>query len=81
MGLFRHSGVSVESWVEIERDTPVQYEVDHLNDRATLFFGQNANFVLHLGGENLRDVADLAARAHAELDAPQCGAAGERTTP
>ena len=39
MALYRHTGISVESWVEIECDTPIRYEVDRLNQQATLFFG------------------------------------------
>lgn len=59
MALYRHTGISVESWVEIECDTPIRYEVDRLNQQATLFFGEEGDFVLHLGRKNLSEVADL----------------------
>lgn len=67
MALHWRSGISVESWVEMDQRTTTRCEVDVLNDSATLFFGEREDFVLHLGRENLRSVAELAAGAHAQL--------------
>ncbi|MGH3432128.1 MAG: hypothetical protein ACRDQB_04750 [Thermocrispum sp.] len=69
MALHWSSGVSVESWVEIDQRATTRCEVDVLNDSATLFFGEREDFVLHLSRDNLRSLADLAAQAHAELSA------------
>lgn len=69
MGLNWVSDVSIESWVEMRERVPTRCEVDHLNDRATLFFGQREDFVLHLCRDSLRRVADLAAQAHTQLEA------------
>jgi hypothetical protein len=68
MSLYRQSRVSVESWVELARDVNVRYEVDTLNDEATLYFG-NADYVLTLSRENLIQVLDLGSRAATELGA------------
>jgi hypothetical protein len=73
------TGVSVESWVELKEQVETRVEVDLLNDCATLYFGSREEFVLHLGRENLREVADLADRAHAELVAAETAALGEET--
>lgn len=69
MALHWRSGVSVESWVQIDERTTTRCEVDALNDCATLYFGEREDFVLHLGRDNLRSVAELATYAHAELAA------------
>lgn len=69
MTLHWRSGISMESWVQMDPRTTTRCEVDPLNDCATLFFGEGEDFVLHLGRENLRSVADLAARAHDQLAA------------
>lgn len=69
MTLYWDSGISIESWVEMRERVPAGCELDPLNDCATLFFGQGRDFVLHLGRENLRSLAELAAHAHAELSA------------
>lgn len=61
------SGVSVESWVQIDDRASARCEVDAANDAATLYFGEREDFVLHLGRDNLRSVAELASQAHAEL--------------
>jgi len=57
------------SWVEFERDVPVRYEVDELNDRITLYFGQDDDYVLVLGRENLGQLLDLGTEAKSKLDA------------
>jgi hypothetical protein len=67
MALYSMSGVSIESWVEIEPNTTVAVEVDEPNDSATLYFGDRRDFVLNLTGKALRDVATLSNRAATEL--------------
>jgi hypothetical protein len=67
MALNWSSGISIESWVEMDERTTARCDVDARNDCATLYFGEHEDFVLHLGRDNLRCVADLAAQAHAEL--------------
>ncbi|HEX3779327.1 MAG TPA: hypothetical protein VHX38_06645 [Pseudonocardiaceae bacterium] len=71
MPLYVDSGISVESWVEMKRQVPARHEVDRFNELAMLFFGAQDNYVLYLGKENLRSVAELASKALAELDAEQ----------
>ncbi|MQA09510.1 MAG: hypothetical protein GEU98_13340 [Pseudonocardiaceae bacterium] len=63
------SGITVESWVEMEEPVPARCELDPTNDSATLFFGEREDFVLHLCRDNLRTVAELAGKAHADLAA------------
>lgn len=67
MALHWRSGISIESWVQMDEHTTARCEVDALNDCATLYFGEREDFVLHLGRDNLRSVAELASQAHAEL--------------
>jgi hypothetical protein len=69
MALYTLSGVSVESWVEIAPKTAVRLEVDEPNRTATLFFGERSDFVLHLTGEAVRDVAALSNEAATKLGA------------
>lgn len=69
MGLNWMTGVSVESWVEMAQRVPTRYEVDHVNDCATLFFGHREDFVLHLCRDGLRHLAELAGEAHDRLEA------------
>ncbi len=67
MPLYRETGVSVESWVEMGKEVSTRYEVDQLNDQATLFFGAQDDYVLCLSRDTLCQVAKLAEQAHAEL--------------
>ncbi|TQI94198.1 hypothetical protein [Amycolatopsis cihanbeyliensis] len=67
MALHWQTGVSVESWVEIASGTEIRYEVNPCDRSATLFFGSHCDFVLHLEGDNLRRLAEVAPKAHAEL--------------
>jgi len=69
MALYRQTGVSVESWVEMDSTVNMRYEVTPENDSATLFFGHRNAYVLTLNRENLDQVIDLATRASAELKA------------
>ncbi|TCP51983.1 hypothetical protein EV191_106147 [Tamaricihabitans halophyticus] len=76
MSLYRQSGLSIESWVEMASYPVTRYEVDVLNDRATLFFGKAEEFVLNLDREGLSRIATLADAAHlrlvaADADEPQ----------
>lgn len=61
MALYTMSGVSIESWVDIEPNATVTIEVDEANDSAILYFGDHKDFVLNLAGKALREVA---ARSH-----------------
>jgi hypothetical protein len=69
MPLYSSTGVSIESWVEIDADTTVTCEVDPPNNGATLYFGHHHDFVLNLSGPALREVAALSRQATLELDA------------
>lgn len=66
-GIDEHDGASLAFG---NQRTTARCEVDALNDCATLYFGEREDFVLHLGRDNLRSVAELATQAHAELAAP-----------
>ncbi|MFC4856589.1 hypothetical protein [Actinophytocola glycyrrhizae] len=68
MALYKQSGVSVESWVEMTARGPMHYETDRLNDKATLFFGQDDDYVLVLNRQNLAQVISLGAKAIADLE-------------
>jgi hypothetical protein len=68
MPLNRESGVCVDSWVEMTANVPMRYEINDLDERATLYFGQQENYVLTLGRDNLEQVVALAGRAIAALD-------------
>lgn len=67
MALYRQTGVSVESWVEMDTNVNMRYEVNVDSDSATLFFGYRNAYVLTLSRDNLDQVIDLATRASAEL--------------
>jgi hypothetical protein len=69
MALFKQSGVSVESWVEMTSEVPMHYETDACNDQATLYFGQDNDYVLVLNRGNLAQVLSLGAQAIAALEA------------
>jgi lipocalin len=68
MALYKQSGVSVESWVEMTARVPMRYETDVENNNATLYFGQDNDYVLVLNRENLAQVISLGTRAIAELE-------------
>lgn len=68
MPLYHDTGVSVESWVEMTSRVPMRYEIDKLNDQATLFFGQYNDYVLVLNRTNLAQVISLGAKAVSELE-------------
>jgi hypothetical protein len=68
MTLYSSSGVSVESWVEIEPDSKVVCELDKPNNGATLYFGHQRTFVLNLSGTALRELAVLSNYATLQLD-------------
>jgi hypothetical protein len=68
MPLYSSSGVTVESWIEIEPDTTVTCELDAPNDGVTLYFGHQRSFVLNLSGTALRELAVLSNQATLQLD-------------
>jgi hypothetical protein len=67
MAHYQHAGISIESWVEMDSNVNMRYEVNPDSDSATLFFGRRNAYVLTLNRENLDQVIDLATRASAEL--------------
>jgi hypothetical protein len=69
MALFKQSGVSVESWVEMTSEVPMHYETDACNNNATLYFGQDNDYVLVLNRDNLAQVISLGTQAIDELEA------------
>ena len=71
MALYKQSGVSVESWVEMTAQVPMHYETDSVSDQATLYFGQDHDYVLILNRANLAQILSLGAKAIAELEAPR----------
>ena len=62
------TGVQVDSWVDMARDVPMRYEIDKLNERATLYFGQDETYVLSLHRDDLAQVIDLGSQALNDLD-------------
>ena len=68
MALYKQSGVSVESWVEMSAQVPMRYETDSENDRTTLYFGQDDDYVLVLNSKNLKQMVALATQAIADLE-------------
>jgi hypothetical protein len=69
VALYKQSGVSVESWVEMSAQVPMRYETDPENDRTTLYFGQYDDYVLALNSKNLKQMVALATQAIADMDA------------
>ncbi len=68
MALYKQSGVSVESWVEMTQRVPMHYETDPANNRATLYFGQDNDYVLTLHRDNLAQMLNLGTQAIADLE-------------
>lgn len=71
MVLYRQTGICVESFVEMAPNVPMSYEIDAVNDQATLYCGPHSEYVLTLERENLTRFVDLGARAMADLDAAE----------
>jgi hypothetical protein len=69
MSLYCDTGVSVENWIEMKPNVTMKYEVDRLNNVATLFFGGNGTFVLNIGHENLAQMVELSTKALDDLKA------------
>lgn len=68
MALFRDSGISVESFVEMCDDVPMRYEVDSCNDQVVLRCGRHSEYILVIGRENLANLIALGTKAIKELD-------------
>lgn len=68
MALYKQSGVSVESWVEMTARVPMHYETDPANNQATLYFGQDNDYVLVLNRDNLAQVISLGTKAITDLE-------------
>jgi hypothetical protein len=68
VALYKQSGVSVESWVEMATWVPMRYETDPATNRATLYFGQDDDYVLTLHRDNLAQLLTLASQAITDLE-------------
>lgn len=68
MALYKQSGVSIESWVEMTDRVPMHYETDPANNQATLYFGQDNDYVLVLNQDNLAQVISLGVKAISDLE-------------
>lgn len=53
----------------MENHVPMRYEVDRYNDLVTLFCGENSEYVLSIGRENLASLISLGTKAIRELAA------------
>ncbi|MEU5853512.1 hypothetical protein [Saccharopolyspora shandongensis] len=69
MALPHYSGISIDSFVEMEDEVPMRYEIDRHNDLVVLYCGRNSEYVLSIGRENLAALISLGAKAIAELAA------------
>lgn len=67
MGLYTQSGVYQASWIEMKSDVTMSYEVDRLNETATLRFGTRDEYALTIGLHNLDQLLELASAARLEL--------------
>lgn len=70
MGLYSLPEVYQSSWVEIKPNIAMGFEVDHVNESATLFFGHRNDFVITLKQDSLSQLLDLGAAARLELANP-----------
>jgi hypothetical protein len=73
MGLYTQPGVYQASWIEMRSDVAMSYEVDHLNETATLRFGTRDEYALTIGRDNLDQMLELAGAAKRELADPPAG--------
>jgi hypothetical protein len=69
MPLYHHSGVSVESWIDLSNDVDIRHEADPLDNKATIFFGSHDDYVLNISRKNLEQVISVCTTAIAELNA------------
>ncbi|MEV0082706.1 hypothetical protein [Saccharopolyspora sp. NPDC050642] len=69
MALLHYSGISIDSFVEMEDEVPMRYEIDRHNDLVILYCGRNGEYVLSIGRENLAALISLGAKAIEELTA------------
>lgn len=65
---FTSSGVSIESWVQLDPGVAVRHETDLLNQQVMLCFGARDEYVLILSRDNLAQVMALGAKAMVEFD-------------
>jgi len=68
MAVYMHSGISVDSWVDVEPHVPIRYELNG-DDTVTMYFGNNNDFVLGMHSDTLRELAAMTTKAITELDA------------
>ncbi|SDY67798.1 hypothetical protein SAMN05216215_103253 [Saccharopolyspora shandongensis] len=69
MALLHYSGMSIDSFVEMEDEVPMRYEIDRHNDLVVLYCGRNSEYVLSIGRESLAALISLGTKAIAELTA------------
>lgn len=67
MGLYTQPGVYQACWLEMKANVTMSYEVDHLNESATLKFGTRDEYMLTIGRQNLEQLLELASAARLEL--------------
>lgn len=67
MGLYTLPGVYQATWIEMKSDVTMSYEVDRLNESATLKFGTRDEYMLTISLQNLEQLLELASAARLEL--------------
>lgn len=70
MSLYTQPGVYQASWIEMKPDVAMRYEIDHLNETATLYFGTGEEYVITLSQHNLDQFLELGTGAKRELANP-----------
>ncbi|GAB3455864.1 hypothetical protein [Actinophytocola sediminis] len=72
MGLYTIPSVYQATWIEMKAAVTMSYEVDRLNENATLKFGTSDEYMLTIGIQNLNQLIELASAA--QLDLTRCQA-------
>ncbi|GGP46943.1 hypothetical protein [Saccharothrix coeruleofusca] len=67
MPLHQYSDVSVEAWIEMSGDVSVTADVNADDDRVTLTFGHNREYVMVMDHRTLTKVAEVSGQALGEL--------------
>ena len=70
MRMYSLPEVYQSSWVEMRPDIAMRYEIDHVNESATLYFGHRDDYVITMNRDNLTQLLDLGAAAKLELSTP-----------
>lgn len=69
MGVCQQSGIFIDSFVAMEQEVPMRYELDRHNDVVVLYCGPNSEYVLTIGRENLANLISLGTEAIQGLSA------------